>query len=96
MRVFYDDNSALNARAALYSFDGAGGYTLIAEAMGSGTPGFGSTLSSYFSHYVDNTNEALVVLADLPSSDDTLKFCGVRLRYQCSPPSCTYLPACFR
>lgn len=97
LRVYYwDDSAGHNAQAKLYSFDGKGEFTEIAGATGSGTPGYGSALSGLFSHYVDNKNESLVVVANLPSSDNNLMFCGVRLRYQCSPPSCTYLPACFK
>ena len=98
MELFYYDNSTIHSvKAVLYSFDGLGNSTKIAEVVGSDAPGFSSSLSSEFSHKVDNENEALVVLADLDySSDDTLMFCGVKFRYQCSLPSCTYLPMCFR
>lgn len=97
LRVYYYDNStAYDASSFLFSFDGEGNYTEIAHATGSDTPGYGNAGSGFFSYFVENTNGALVVNANLPSSDDTLMFCGVRIRYQCSPPSCTYLPACFR
>ncbi len=97
LRVYYEDDSAThNARVELYSFDGQGGYTEIASATGIGSPGYGSAGIGGFSHEVDNVNESLVVLAGLPSSNDTLAFCGVRLRYHCSYPGCMYLPACFK
>lgn len=97
LRVYYyDDSIDYDAAAWIWSFDGLGGNTSIASATGSDTPGYDSAGSGSFSYFVDSVNEALVVTAYLPSSDDTLMFCGVRLKYQCSPPSCTYLPACFR
>jgi len=97
LRVYYYDTSALNMRAALYSYDGYGNYTLITEVTGSGTAGYGSMGSGFFSYQVDTENEALVVLADFDgSTDSTLRFCGVRFRYSCSPPSCVYLPLCGR
>ncbi|MEZ5437996.1 MAG: hypothetical protein R3F12_06520 [Lysobacteraceae bacterium] len=62
---------------------GAGGTTLIAEADSSGSPGYGSAGSSFFSHTVDNINESLVVIASVQGGvGSDLALCGVRIRYQ--------------
>jgi len=86
LRVFFYDNDSTNdVGAYLWSFDDAGDSDLIASAQGTGTPGFSSAGSGFFSHIVDTVNESLVVRVELESgSDGNLRACGVRLRY--TPP----------
>ena len=79
---FYDMDADDDAMATLYSFDGAGNYTLIADAASSGTPGQSSAGSGPFSYLVDNTNEALALRLDFNGgTNSTLRICGVRLQY---------------
>jgi hypothetical protein len=48
----------------------------------SGTPGFSSAGSGFFSHIVDNIGEALAVRISFGSATTSaLAICGVRLRY---------------
>ena len=80
---FYDTDGGSDAVAELYAYDGAGNSTLIASAVGSGTPAYGSAVSELFSHYVDNAAEALAVVLDFQgASTDALRICGIRIRYQ--------------
>lgn len=80
---FYDTDGGSDAVAELYAYDGAGDSTLIASAVGSGTPAYGSAVSEPFSHYVDNRVEALAVVLDFQgASTDALRICGIRIRYQ--------------
>jgi len=83
LRIYFNDtDAAFNARATLFSFDGAGGNTSIASAESSGTPGFDSAGSGFFSHIVENINESLVVRINfLGATTSALEICGVRLRY---------------
>ena len=88
LRVYYYDNDATHdIDSELWAFDGAGGTTLIAEADSSGSPGYGSAGSSFFSHTVDNINESLVVIASVQGGvGSDLALCGVRLRFQAPLP----------
>jgi hypothetical protein len=80
---FYDTDGGSDAVAELYAYDGAGNSTLIASAAGSGTPAYSSAVSEPFSHFVDNTAEALAVVLDFQgASTDALRICGIRIRYQ--------------
>lgn len=83
LRVYYYDTDATNdVSAFLYSMDGLGNSTSIATAQGTGTPGFSSAGSGFFSHIVDTTGEAIMVRLSLSAgTDSTLRACGVRLRY---------------
>ena len=82
LRVYYYDNDGTaNARAILYSFDGAGGFTSLAEAESSGTPGW-SPVGVALSHIVNTTAEALAVrLNFLGATTADLQICGVRVQY---------------
>lgn len=80
---FYDNDATFDVNSELWAFDGAGGTTLIAEADSTGTPGFSSAGSNFFSHFVDNINESLVVVVSIEGGvGSSLRLCGVRLRYQ--------------
>jgi hypothetical protein len=80
---FYDNHSTYDINSELWAFDGAGGTTLIAEADSSGSPGFSSAGSDFFSHFVDNLNESLVVVASIQGGvGGNLQLCGIRIRYQ--------------
>jgi len=83
LRVYFNDTDSVNsATATLFSFDAAGGNTSIASASSSGTPGFSTAGSGFFSHIVNNTNEALGLrLTFGGATTSALEICGVRLRY---------------
>lgn len=95
LRVYYYDNDGTyNINSELWAFDGAGGTTLIAEADSSGTPGYSSAGSGFFSHTVDNLNESLVVVASIQGGvGSDLALCGIRIRYQYTPLASNFLPA---
>ena len=83
LRVYYYDNDGSDVMSELWSFDAAGGTTLIAEADSTGTPGYGSAGSGFFSYPVSNLNESLVVVVSIPGgAGANLTACAVRLRYQ--------------
>ena len=94
LRVYYyDNNPDNNINSELWAFDGAGGTMLIAQADSSGTPGYSSAGSDFFSHTVDNLNESLVVIAGIQGGvGSSVQLCGVRIRYQYSPFATNYLP----
>jgi hypothetical protein len=86
VRIYFIDNDPVNdANAWVFTFDGTGNSTQIALAQSSGTPGTSSAGSGFFSHTVNNINEALAIrLGYEGATTPDLKICGVRLRYQYS------------
>ena len=83
LRIFFYDNDAANdAQAYLFAYDGLGGGTELATVTSTGAPGQSSAGSGYFSHFVDNSTEALSLSLRYGGLDSTLRICGVRIRYQ--------------
>jgi hypothetical protein len=84
LRVYYfDEDPNVDADAILFEFDDTGGNITIATAEGSGTPGFSSAGSDFFSHFVDNQDKSYVVRIDFNGgATDSLQICAVRIRYQ--------------
>lgn len=83
-RLYYFDGSGTyNLNSELWSFDGAGGATLIAEADSTGDAGFGSIGSGFFSHVVNTNNESLSLVVSLQGGvGSQIRLCGIRIRYQ--------------
>jgi hypothetical protein len=81
---FYDNDATHDAAAHLYAYDGLGGSTTIATVSSSGaTATYTSEGSGYFSHVVDNAEEALSLSLYYGSATTSaLRICGVRIRYQ--------------
>ena len=80
---FYDNDASRNAQAYLFRFDNTGGSTQVASATGSGTPGFSSAGSGFFSHTVDNTPYSYILRIDFNgATNSNLQICAVRIRYQ--------------
>ncbi len=81
---FYDNDPTHNATAYLFAYDGKGHSTTIASVSSTGeADAYRSEGSGYFSHFVDNSIEALslsLYYGGATTSD--LKICGVRIRYQ--------------
>lgn len=94
LRIYYYDNDPVNdAGAFLFAFDGYGNYTELASAISSGASAVHTSAGSgFFSHFVDNTNEAVAIRLTYGGATTTnLAICGVRIRYQYSLSS-VYLP----
>ncbi|REJ74057.1 MAG: hypothetical protein DWQ36_09245 [Acidobacteria bacterium] len=88
LRVYYFDNTATyNVNSELWAFDGAGGTELVAEADGSGTPGYSSAGSGFFARTVDSVNDSFVIVASIQGGvGSSIALCGVRVRYQFDVP----------
>jgi len=94
MRIYFYDNDPVNdAGATLLTFDGYGNYTELATAISSGVSTVHTSAGSgFFSHFVDNLNEAVSIrLSYDEAATQNLAICGVRIRYQYSI-STVYLP----
>ncbi|MCI0398352.1 MAG: hypothetical protein L0332_26455 [Chloroflexi bacterium] len=84
LRVYYYDmNGTTDAETILFQFDDIGGNVQLASAAGSGTPGYSSAGSGFFSHFVDNTDHSYVLRIDFNGATTSdLRICAVRIRYQ--------------
>lgn len=83
VRVYFNDTDATHdVGVSILAVDGGGTATSIASATGSGTPGWSSAGSGFFSHRVDNVAAALLVRVSLDNATTSaLQACGVRVRY---------------
>jgi hypothetical protein len=82
LRLFYYDTDASTGTANIRKYDAAGGYTEIATVGSAGNVGFGTTLSAYVGHVVNNFDGGYV-LNWLPSVASTsMQLCGLRVAYR--------------
>jgi len=83
LRIYFNDTDPVNdAVTWIQSYDGAGSSTNLTTASSTGTPGFSTAGSGFFSHFVDTVNESLVVRISFESATTSaLEICGVRVRY---------------
>ncbi len=92
LRIYYKDTSANNSTASIRKYDGAGATTTIAEVASAGNGGFGTQLSPYIGHVVDNSDGAYA-LNWLPSvTGNSMQLCGLRVAYR-RAVSEVFLPA---
>jgi hypothetical protein len=82
LRLYYYDTDAGTGTANIRKYDGAGGYIQIATVGSAGSTGYGTTLSAYVGHVVNNSNGGYV-LNWLPSVASTsMQLCGLRVAYR--------------
>ncbi len=82
LRIYYKDTSANNSTASIRKYDGAGATTNIGEVASAGNGGFGTQLSPYIGHVVDNDNGAYA-LNWLPGvTGSSMQLCGLRVAYR--------------
>lgn len=94
VRLYYFDNDPTNnAGMYLAAYDGAGNTSAIVTANTSGAVnGYSFIDSAVFNRVVNNSAEALSMSIHFGSATtNTLRICGVRVRYQYSP-SAVFLP----
>ncbi|MBN1920531.1 MAG: hypothetical protein JW892_04755 [Anaerolineae bacterium] len=95
LRLYFYDTSASNSTAWLSYYNGAGGLVDLPNPTGvvsSGNSGYGTTLSTYMGHIVDNLNHAYVLNWKPVVSGGTMMLCGLRVAYRLSLPRSVYLP----
>lgn len=91
---YYDNNTEQDADLYLYEYDGQGGFTEIRHLAPTGSPGYSSVGSGFFSYVVNNTSASLGLVAGTGSANNnSVRICGVRLRYKIDVPSWVMLPA---
>lgn len=82
LRLFYYDTSPVDAAAWVTIYDGAGTYSDIIYVGSSGTAGYGTSLSAYSGHVVDNLNNAYVLNWRANTKGANMRLCGLRVAYR--------------
>ncbi|MFN2151224.1 MAG: hypothetical protein ACK2T5_06475 [Anaerolineales bacterium] len=95
LRIFFYDTSDSNSQAWVTTYDGASGIDDIAYVTSSGTGGYGTYLSPYVGHIVDNASDAYVLNWRPVVTGSTMMLCGLRVAYRV-PLVDLYLPLVIR
>jgi hypothetical protein len=88
---YYDTDAANNSEANIRKYDAAGNYTEITSVSSSGSGGYGSALSGFANHVVDNGSGAYVLNWQPIVTGSTMQLCGLRVAYRL-PAKLVYLP----
>ena len=96
LRLFYYDTDATtNGNASLRKYDGFGKTTVIASTDSASNAGYGTSLSAYVGHVVDNSDGGYVLNWWPKVTGSTMRLCGLRIAYRL-PVTSTFLPYLFR
>ncbi len=82
LRIYYYDTSASSSTAWVTSYNSTGGFTDITSASSAGTGGYGTQLSSYVGHVVDNSSRSYVLNWSPGQNGSTMRLCGLRVAYR--------------
>ena len=64
------------------SYNSTGGFTDITTVSSAGTGGYGTQLSSYVGHVVDNSSRSYVLNWSPGQNGSTMRLCGLRVAYR--------------
>lgn len=95
LRLYYRDTSAGNSDAWITTYDAAGGFTDLTTVSSSGAAGYGTTLSPFVNHVVNNAARAYVLNWRPNQTGASMQLCGLRVAYRVAVNT-TYLPAVIR
>jgi hypothetical protein len=82
LRIYYYDTSGSNSTASIRKYDGAGNTSDIGTVSSSGNGGFGTQLSPYIGHIVDNSSGSYVVNWQPNVTGGSMQLCGLRVAYR--------------
>ena len=94
LRIYYYDTSASNSTAWVTSYNSSGGVVDIVSVTSAGNAGYGTALSPYVGHVVDNGDNAYVLNWRASQTGSTMRLCGLRVAYRV-PTQDLYLPLIF-
>lgn len=86
LRLFYYDTSPADSIAFLTTYDGAGGFTDVFQVSSTNAAGFGTTLSPYGAHIVDNHILSYVLNWKPFVAGSTMQLCGLQIAYRLPTP----------
>ena len=82
LRIFYYDTSASSSYAWVTRYDDTGGLEDITNVASVGTAGYGTALSDYVGHVVDNTNYSYILNWRPYVNGTSMYLCGLRVAYR--------------
>jgi len=83
LRLFYYDTSASNnSKAFLTISDGAGRSEHLTSVLSAGDAGYGTTLSPYLGHVVDNSDQGYELIWVANTTGSSMRLCGMRIAYR--------------
>ncbi len=91
LRLYYYDTSANNSTAWITVYDGAGATVDLISVGSTGNVGYGTTLSAYSGHLVNNASNSYVLNWRANQTGTTMRLCGMRVAYRV-PLQLVFLP----
>ncbi len=82
LRLFFYDTSASTSNAWVTTYDGASGFTDLTSVSSTGNTGYGTSLSAYVGHIVDNNDYSYVLNWRPNVTGNTMMLCGLRVAYR--------------
>lgn len=95
LRLFYRDTSASNGTTWITTYNGAGNFADLTSVSSAGNSGYGTTLSPYLGHIVDNASQSYVLNWQAAQTGTTMQLCGMRVAYRLAVNE-FYLPLLMR
>jgi hypothetical protein len=86
-QYYYDMSETTDSSAFITQYDGAGGYSDIAYIPSTGSSGYGSNANTGFSYSVGSNDHPIVLNWRPNLIGDTMRLCGMRVRYWASASS---------
>ena len=82
LRIYYYDTNSEDSIAWITRYDGNGNMEDISYVESDGSVGFGTKLSAYLGHIVNNTSYSYVLNRRPYVNGVTMKLCGLRVAYR--------------
>lgn len=92
LRIYYYDTSASDSNAWVTIYNDSGGLTDITSVSSSGTSGYGTNLSAYIGHVVNNSDYSYVLNWRPNVDGNTNRLCGLRVAYRIALDKTVFLP----
>jgi hypothetical protein len=82
LRMYYYDTSASNSYAWVTRYDDVGGFGDVTYVASEGDTGYGTSLSPYFEHVVDNVDYSYILNWRPNAAGSSMMLCGLRVAYR--------------
>jgi hypothetical protein len=82
LRIYFFDTSAADSQAWVTVYDGVGGFTDLTVVSSAGTAGYGTALSPFVGHVVDNASRSYVLNWRPNAAGESMRLCGLRVAYR--------------
>jgi hypothetical protein len=91
LRLYYRDTSANNSTAWITTYDATGGFSDLTTVSSTGTAGYGTALSPFVNHVVNNAARAYVLNWQANQTGASMQLCGLRVAYR-NAVNTVYIP----